>query len=98
MNGTWDEVNITSVPDEAAAPPEWLRNLERSFEVSNLPSLYDMIGKAREESGGLKIVACSTSCKVLDLDMSAVREKVDEIVGIPTMMQIVEKARHVLYI
>ena len=99
VNGTWDEVNITESPDGAVAQaPAWLRDLERGFEVSNLPSLYDMIDKAREESGGLKVLACSTSCKVLGLDMKTVRDKVDEIVGLPTMMQIAEKAMHVLYI
>ncbi len=100
MNGAWDEVNIATVPDETATAPTipWLNDLAHGFEANKFPSIYEMIDKARGESGGLGVCACSTSCKVLGLDMSAVREKVDEIVGLPTMLQIAENARHVMYI
>lgn len=93
MAGTWDEVNITSADDTA---PD--HTLQRGFEEGNLPSLYGMLEKARGESSRLRVCACSASCKVLGVDIAAVREKVDEVVGLPTMLQIAENARHVLYV
>ena len=100
VNETWDEVNIEDGAADAPASvrPPWLKELAYGFETHNFPSLYDMINKAREEQGGLKVVACSTSCKVTNLPIDAVREKVDEVVGLPTMMQIAESAKHVLYL
>ena len=95
--GTWDEVNIASSSAEPALPP-WARQLQEGFESANLPSLYDTLRKAADENGGLKILACSASCRMLGLDVSQVRDRVDEIVGLPTMMQIAEEAKHVLYI
>ncbi len=96
---TWDEVNITASLGEA---PEslltWSGRLQSGFEAGNFPSLYDMLEKAAAESGGLKILACSTSCTLLGLDVAEVRAEVDEVVGLPTMMQIAGEARHVLYI
>jgi peroxiredoxin family protein len=96
--GTWDDVNITDVEPETTSTPPWLPGLENGFESANLPSLYGMLKKASAESGGLTICACSNSCKMLGLELSEVREKVDEIVGLPTMLQIAESAKHVLYI
>ena len=81
-----------------AALPDWMEKLQGGFETGNFPSLYEMLEKAAGESGGLKILACSTSCRLLELDLAAVREKVDEIVGLPTMMQIAGEVRHVLYL
>jgi peroxiredoxin family protein len=100
--GTWDEVNITTCSDPHGAAelpvPRWLETLEHNFEASNHPSLYSMLDKARTESGGLKVCACSTAVRLLDLSPQAVRERVDEIVGLPTMMRIAENATHVIYI
>ena len=99
VNGTWDEVNIEECAAEApTVRPPWLKELSYGFETHNFPSLYDIIDKAREEQGGIKILACSTSCKILSLGSEDVRSRVDEIVGLPTMMQLSEKATHILYI
>jgi peroxiredoxin family protein len=94
LAGTWDEVDIASAGDGAP----WMETLQRSFETDNRPSLYAMLAKAREESGGLRVCACSASCKALDVDIATVRQKVDEIVGLATMLRIAEEARHVLYV
>jgi peroxiredoxin family protein len=90
---TWDDVNIIAEEDSS-----WARALQTNFEQSGVSSLYEMLGKAREESGSVRVYACSASCKNLDLDLLTVREKVDEIVGLPTMLAISEKANHVMYI
>jgi peroxiredoxin family protein len=57
-----------------------------------------MLGKAAEEQCGLKICACSASCNLLGLDIKSVREKVDEIVGLPTMLKIAAEVKHVMYL
>jgi peroxiredoxin family protein len=105
--GTWDEPNIQSTLEEAPGSgptspgeplPDWAERLERGFEAGNFRSLYGLLEKAASESGGLKILACSTSCRLLELDTNVVREKVNEIVGLPTMIQIAADAKHALYI
>jgi len=94
--GTWDDVNIAPPSEDTRTP--WAGEMQRGFELSNFPSLYEMLGKARGESGGVKVFACSTSCKVLSLDMGDVREKVDEIVGLPTMIKIAGESPSVMYV
>jgi peroxiredoxin family protein len=100
LDGSWDEVNITqyAAEDPLQAQPPWLAKMERGFEAGNLPSLYEMLEKATREGGGTKIYACSTSCKVLDVDVPTVRKRVDEVVGLTTMLQVTESANHVIYI
>jgi peroxiredoxin family protein len=78
--------------------PPWAGQLQASFEQGNFPSLYEMLEKARQETGGVQVCACSASCKTLGLDLTSVRDKVDEIVGLPTMLQIAESAKHVTYV
>lgn len=96
--GTWDDVNIVPPGKTDHHLPPWAKRLQEGCEQRNLPSLYEMLEKARGESGGVHVCACSASCRVLGLDLDEVRKKVDEIVGLPTMMQIAEKSRHVMYI
>jgi peroxiredoxin family protein len=100
LDGSWDEVNITdyAAEDPLQSHPRWLTQMGRGFEAGNFPSLYEMLKKATRESGGTKILACSTSCKVLDLDLATVRTRVDEVVGLTTMLQVTESANHVIYI
>lgn len=100
--GTWDEVNLASSQidgDHGLEPqPLWVKKLQAHFEQGGYLSLYEMLKKARSESGGVRVCACSASCKSLGLDSASVREMVDEIVGLPTMLRIAEEARHVMYV
>lgn len=95
VNRTWDEVNVDAGDD---AGPDWAGVLQAEFEANSHPSLYEMLEKAREESGGVRVCACTASCKSLALDTETVRAMVDEMVGLPTMLRIAEGARHVIYI
>ncbi len=98
MEGTWDEVNVASGRADAEPRPVWAEKLQAHFEQTGGISLYEMLKKARAESGGVRVCACSASCKSLALDPTRVREMVDEIVGLPTMLRIAEDARHVMYV
>jgi peroxiredoxin family protein len=94
LAGAWDVVNIAATGEDAS----WINTLQGSLEADNLPSCYDMLEKARGETGGVRVYACSASCKALRADVASVRERVDEVVGLPTMLRIAEEARHVLYV
>jgi peroxiredoxin family protein len=102
MERTWDDVNVASSQidrDHGLEPrPPWEDKLQAHFEQGDNLSLYEMLRKARAESGGVRVCACSASCKSLGLDPASVREMVDEIVGLPTMLRIAEEARHVMYV
>ena len=94
MRDEWDHVNVPPGGDQAP----WMDAIRASFENGHLPSIPDMLNKARGESGGVTVYACTASCRALGLEATAVRERVDEVVGLPTMLQVAEKATHVMYI
>jgi peroxiredoxin family protein len=102
--GEWDEVNLAggdSVPPRAGGAAEARddsakRDLRRAFELSNNPSLYETLESARKN--GLTVCACSASVRLLGLEAQSVKKAVDEIVGLPTMLQIASTALHALYI
>jgi peroxiredoxin family protein len=102
LDGSWDTIAFEEGPagtdGDDAGSKEIARRLERGFETAAGPSVYDMLEKARGEGGGVKIYACSASVKLLELDPGAVHGKVDEIVGLPTMLRIAESARFAWYI
>jgi peroxiredoxin family protein len=92
IDGTWDDIRIGAGPGDSAT------GLEKGFEAANLPSLYEMLEKAREEEGGLRIYACSASVRVTGADLAVVREHVDDIVGLTSMLKIADTVNQVLYI
>jgi peroxiredoxin family protein len=103
INGDWDDVRIGEPTEpHGCVPPDiepvWMARLREGFETSNLPSLYEMLEKARSDEGELTVYGCSASVKMLGLNIKDVREKVDEIVGLPTMMKIVGDVTHAFYI
>jgi peroxiredoxin family protein len=108
MADEWDEVNITEPasgsvsnldqPAPGRKDSDWRPRLQRNIELANFLSLYELLTKAKGESGDLTICACSTSVRLLELDPKAVKKRVDEIVGLPSMLQISARASQVLYI
>lgn len=104
MAGGWDEIDLAAGPDgtrdqespagERGGDP--LRALQRGFELSNAPSPYETLESAR--SDGCIVCACSASVKLLGLDTRAVKERLDEIVGLPTMLQIAGKSTTSFYL
>jgi peroxiredoxin family protein len=94
VDGSWDDTTL----DPGQADLDWGKTLARSFELSDAPSLYEVIDMARKEAGGLTICACSTSMNMLGLEPAVVRSRVDEIVGHATMLEIASRTSQVLYI
>jgi peroxiredoxin family protein len=97
VDGGWDNTDTVGGAD-APVLSERVARLREGFETSNLPSLYEMLDKARDGDGELTVYACSSSVKVLGLDLQDVRQKVDEIVGLPTMLKISGGVTHMLYV
>lgn len=87
IDGTWDDIRISA--DLGANAPPWAESLQRGFDTLGSPSPYEILKMAADEPGGLKVCACSTSTKLLGLEPSDVRKKVDEIFGLNTMLEIV---------
>lgn len=102
--GTWDEVNLAD-GDPAQPQAGGAANargasagstLQRAFELSNNPSLYETLAAARKS--GLVVCACSASVRLLSLEAQSLKKTVDEIVGLPTMLQIASTANRAFYI
>jgi peroxiredoxin family protein len=95
MAGAWDDAQLS--PSSGEKSP-WRDTLERSFELANLPSLYDLLDRAREADGTLAVYACSNSTQFLGLDPADVKKRADQIVGLATMLEISGNADQVLYL
>ena len=102
VGGAWDtgpgEMNAPEAVGAGHRFDGWSRSVERGFEDAGFPPVAELLEKARSEEGGLKLYACSASVKVLGLDPGVVRRRVDEIVGLPTILGIAESARFAWYI
>ena len=97
LEGDWDDTDTVG-GGLSQGQSIWSAKLRQGFETSNVPSLYEMLEKSREGEGKLIVYACSASVKVLGFDIDTVRQKADEIVGLPTMLGIAGNATHTLYI
>jgi peroxiredoxin family protein len=102
MAGEWDNMNLTPSAGcgdgSSDQSPPWARTLERSFELANLPSLYQLLERAKEGEGDVTIYACSNSMRYLDLDPADVNRRVDGVVGLATMLDIASDGSPVLYL
>jgi len=93
MEGSWNDTDSLAGPDS----PPWQNRLRNGFDMADTPSLYSLLDRAKQEPGGLTVCACSASTRLLGLDPSIVSKKVDQIVGLTTMLDLSKDAR-VFYI
>ena len=96
MDNSWDDIESMTRGESSAG--EWAKTLQRNFELSGSPSPYNILEMARKETGGLKICACSTSMKMLGLEPADVKKRVDEIIGLATMLDLSSDTNQILYI
>lgn len=68
-----------------------LDELEKSARDAGLPTPGEMLGEART-LGGVRYLACSTEIIAAGLDEAAVREAVDEVVGLASILAEAEGA------
>jgi peroxiredoxin family protein len=96
--GEWDDAQISESSQRGARSVSWMKNLEKAFELANTPSLYKVLEKAKHKQGGVTVCACSTSTRLLGLEPAQVLKKVDQIVGLATMLENSSPGSQILYI
>jgi peroxiredoxin family protein len=67
------------------------------LKVTNAPSWYDMLKKAKE-TGKVKIQACSTACDLLGIKKDDLDPIVDEMVGVGTYLAEAAESKITLFI
>jgi peroxiredoxin family protein len=102
MADAWNDMKIGPSAgrrgDDPGESPPWGRTLESSFELANVPSLYDLLDQARSADGEVSVYACSNSAQYLGLDPADVKKRVDEIVGLATMLEISSDDCQLIYL
>lgn len=100
--GEWDRMRVSPSAgrrgDDLGTAPAWASTLERSFDLANQPSLYQVLESAKEGGGDVTVYACSNSMRYLDLDPQDVNPRVDGVVGLATMLEVSADAGEVLYL
>jgi peroxiredoxin family protein len=71
--------------------------LSKRIQEINPISLKEILYDVRM-MGNLKIYACTTAVKLMELDESVVKAKVDDIVGLTTLLEIADGAETQLFI
>ncbi len=89
-----DKIDEIELP--AGSQDEHKRLLEAIPQGSSnmLRELLDEVSKM----GNLKIYACSGAVKLMELDEELVKTKVNDIIGLPTMLKMAEGAETQLFI
>ena len=82
-----------STPEASAQERAWA---VRAQEVGT-PDLSALL-RAGRETGRVRVLACSASVALGGHDFQSLEGKVDEVVGWPTVLRIMDQARHVLYL
>ncbi len=94
VSGTWDDP--ASITRQASDEP-WAARLARGFEMSEIPSLDELLETLRAGEPPLRVAACSASMQFLGLTAAQVQPKVDRIAGLATMLELADGAQ-VLYL
>lgn len=100
VTGGWDEIVVREFTESETAPEgwgRWVEALERNLEAANTPSLYHILERAKQGSGGVRVCACSASVQFLGLEPAVVRQRVGDIVGLSTMLDVARDCQ-ILYI
>ncbi len=71
--------------------------LAKRMQEINPISLKEILQEVRS-MGNLKIYACTAAVKIMELEESLVKSKVDDILGLPALLEIAEGAETQLFI
>lgn len=69
----------------------------KRMKTMNPLSMQEMIDTVKP-LGNLKFIACSANVEFMGLDKNKVAEKVDEIMGLPTILRMMKESKNQLYI
>jgi peroxiredoxin family protein len=71
--------------------------LAERAELAGIPALSSLLTTARR-TGRVKVLACSASMALGGHDAATSRAVIDEVVGWPTVLRLMDQAGHVLYL
>jgi peroxiredoxin family protein len=89
--GQMDEVDF---PPEYAAYAEDVRRLLRE---KNVPRISEMFAEAKQV-GQFRLIACSAGLEYMGVDPEAVTKSVDEVMGLPAILNLAAGAETTLFI
>lgn len=89
-----EDFDVTKLSDEFG---EEGNRLSKRIQEMNPVSLKEILSDVRA-MGNLKIYACTTAVKLMELDESLVKSKVDDIVGLTTLFEMADGAETQLFI
>jgi peroxiredoxin family protein len=90
-DGRLDELDFP--PEYAAQAPE----VARLIRERNVPLISDMFKEAKQV-GKFKLVACSAGLEYMGVDVQAVNDGVDEVMGLPAILAACTGAETTLFI
>ncbi|RMF94010.1 MAG: hypothetical protein D6734_08740 [Candidatus Schekmanbacteria bacterium] len=73
------------------------KEVYKRMKTMNPMSMQEMIDTVKP-LGNLKFIACSANVEFMGLEKEKVLEKVDEIMGLPTILKMMKEAKNQLYI
>ncbi len=73
------------------------KRLSKRMQEINPVSLIEILNEVRK-MGDLKIYACTAAVKLMELEESVVKSKVDDILGLTTLLEIADGAETQLFI
>jgi len=89
-----DKLDVIEFPDEMNEEDRRLLEAVPQGQPNMLKELLSEVSKM----GNLEIYACSGAVKLMELDEELVKSKVDDIIGLPTMLKMAEGAETQLFI
>lgn len=89
-----EDFDLTKLSNEFGREGELL---SRRIQEINPISLKEILCDVRA-MGNLKIYACTTAVKLMELEESVVKSKVDDIVGLTTLLELADGAETQLFI
>jgi peroxiredoxin family protein len=89
-----DKLDVIEFPDGMQEEDRRLLEAVPQGQPNMLKELLSEVSKM----GNLEIYACSGAVKLMELDEELVKSKVDDIIGLPTMLKMAEGAETQLFI
>lgn len=89
-----DKLDVIEFPDGMQEEDRRLLEAVPQGQPNMLKELLSEVSKM----GNLEIYACSGAVKLMELDEDLVKSKVDDIIGLPTMLKMAEGAETQLFI
>lgn len=89
-----EDFDLTKLSNEFGKEGEQLSRRIREINPISLKEILDDV----RTMGNLKIYACTTAVKLMELEESVVKSKVDDIVGLTTLLELADGAETQLFI